>query len=338
MYVRRKIKWSIILRFAWRNLLLFIVWATLVTLGYLYLKTKDINFGIPFLPVSTIGIAVAFYVGFKNSQSYDRFWEARKIWGGIVNYSRTWANQVQSYVTDKHALQRTSKDELEEIHIELIYRHLAWINSLRLQLRSTTIFDRKNLTYVPNFKLEHDKDYNLEIGQYLDPKEYESIISKTNSATHLLRKQGDVLREIREKKGWLDDFRHMEMMHTLEEFYNLQGQCERIKKTPFPRQYAYFSAVFVWIFVVLLPLGLVQEFGSIGNGFFVWLNIPISVLISWIFYTIEVIGDNSEDPFENYINDVPMTAICRTIEIDLRELLGEQNIPKSVQPVNDILL
>lgn len=338
MYIRRNIKWSIILRFAWRNLLLFTIWSSLVTVGFLYLKARGINIGIPFLPISTIGIAVAFYVGFKNSQSYDRFWEGRKIWGAIVNYSRTWANQVQSYVTDKHALKPTLNEELMKMHKELIYRHIAWINVLRLQLRSTTIFDRKNITYVPNFKLKNDTDYAKEIGQFLDSKELEDLVSKTNSATHLLRKQGDVLREITQKKGWLDDFRHMDMMHSIEQFYNFQGQCERIKNTPFPRQYAYFSAVFVWIFIILLPFGLVQAIDSMSNSPILWINIPISVLISWVFYTIEVIGDNSEDPFENYINDVPMTAICRTIEIDLRELLGETDIPKKIEPVNGILL
>ncbi len=130
----------------------------------------------------------------------------------------------------------------------------------------------------------------------------------------------------------------MQMMRCLEEFYNLQGMCERIKNTPFPRQYAYFSTVFVWIFIILLPFGLVQEFNKIADGAIVWLTVPFSVLISWIFITIEAVGDNSEDPFENYINDVPMTAISRTIEIDLREMLGEVDLPPKTEPVNDVLL
>lgn len=92
------------------------------------------------------------------------------------------------------------------------------------------------------------------------------------------------------------------------------------------------------IFVFLLPLGLVAEFDKLGVNAFVWLTIPFSVLISWIFTTIEIVGDNSEDPFENYINDVPMTAICRNIEIDLREMLDETQIPAKIQPVGDVLL
>jgi len=135
----------------------------------------------------------------------------------------------------------------------------------------------------------------------------------------------------------VDDFRHMEMMRVLEEFYNLQGKCERIKNTPFPRQYAFFSKIFTWIFILLLPFGLIGEFAKMGHDL-IWLTIPFSVLISWIFITMEIVGDNSEDPFENFANDVPMSALTRTIEIDLREMLGETDLPPKVQAVNDILM
>lgn len=103
MYVRRNIRWGLIWRFAWKNLLLFTGWAAFITFLHEWLVPKGIDTSIPFLPLSTIGIAVAFYVSFKNSQSYDRFWEARKAWGGIVNYSRTWANQVLSYLSNRYA-------------------------------------------------------------------------------------------------------------------------------------------------------------------------------------------------------------------------------------------
>lgn len=338
MYVKRKIGAGIVLKFSWRNLLIFLFWSGLVTATYFYLNREfGIDISIPFLPLSTIGVAVAFYVGFKNNQSYDRFWEARKIWGGVVNYSRTWANQVLSFVTLKHAVEQISDSELQKIHKEMIYRHIAWINSLRLQLRKTTIFDRKNLSYVPDLKLEHDKDCDWAVGQFLEKEEFEETLKKSNSATAIVRNQGERLKEL-ERAGLIEDFRHMEMMRVLEEFYNLQGMCERIKNTPFPRQYAYFSSVFVGIFIFLLPFGLVGEFAKVGLNSFVWATIPFSMLISWIFSTMEVVGDNSEDPFENYINDVPMTALCRTIEIDLREMINDENIPEKIQPKNNILM
>ena len=96
MYIKRNISWSLILRFAWKNIIFFALYAS--TVFYLYHKFGWTHMDIPFQPISVIGIAVAFYIGFKNSQSYDRFWEARKIWGGIVNYSRTWGNNVLSFV------------------------------------------------------------------------------------------------------------------------------------------------------------------------------------------------------------------------------------------------
>jgi len=332
MYIRRNIRWSLVWKFAWKNILFFIIWATIVTVAYAILLDRGIDISIPFLPLSTIGIAVAFYIGFKNSQSYDRFWEGRKIWGGIVNYSRTWANQVLSYLPNTE-----TNSSLSSLHTELVYRHLAWINALRIQLRRTTMLDRDNLSYIPNLKLKNDRECQDYIRTFLSDDEYVEVMQQANTATHLVRNQGKALQAL-VSKSELDAYRQVNMMQTLEELYNFQGKCERIKNTPFPRQYAFFSTVFVWIFVVLLPFGLVSEFGKMSNGSVIWLTIPFSALISWIFATIETVGDNSEDPFENYINDVPMTALCRTIEIDLRQLLGETELPPKIEPVDDILL
>lgn len=88
---------------------------------------------------------------------------------------------------------------------------------------------------------------------------------------------------------------------------------------------------------MLLPFGLVGEMAKQGP-WMIWFTVPVAVIISWIFYTMETVGDTSEDPFENFINDVPMTAICRTIEIDLRQMMNEEKIPEAIQPVNDILM
>ncbi|WP_046246359.1 bestrophin family protein [Hymenobacter terrenus] len=338
MYVRRNIRPGLILRFAWKNLLLFIFWATVVTFGYAYLRRHyGLDIRLPFLPLSTIGIAVAFYLGFKNNQSYDRFWEGRKTWGGIVNQSRSWASQVQSYVTNLRAALPLAPAELHAVHQELIYRQLAWLNALRLQLRRTTIHDRRNMSYVPDLHLPAGAPGEPQVQTFLSEAEYVRVTTTANAAAQLLHQQSLRLQQLREQ-DLIDDFRHVDLMQTIKECYNLQGACERIKNTPFPRQYAYFSTLFTWIFVWLLPLGLVSEFSKLESHSFVWLTIPFSVLISWIFTTMEIVGDNSEDPFENYVNDVPMTAICRTIEIDLRQMLGETALPPRMQPVDDILL
>ncbi len=119
MYIKRNISWGVILRYAWKNIIFFCIYTTSIFSVYYFLNWQFID--IPFQPLSLIGIAVAFYIGFKNSQSYDRFWEGRKIWGGIVNYSRIWANQVLCLINADHDTKKT-----------LIYRHIAWINALRI--------------------------------------------------------------------------------------------------------------------------------------------------------------------------------------------------------------
>jgi len=334
MYVRRKIRPKVILRFGWKNVLLSTLWAAFVVAAYDYLEDFKYHIGVPFQPINTIGIAVAFYVGFKNNQAYDRFWEGRKIWGGIVNYSRTWANQVLTFIDCSRTL---PKEEIEIVEKRLIHRHLAYINALRIQLRATTIFDRKNVTFVPSFRLTNDRDCKDQISNHMSKEEYDQVMAMANPATHINRLQGEDLSMLK-KNDAITDFQLINLMDTLKEFYNLQGMAERIKATPFPRQFAYFSNLFVWIFILLLPFGMVEEFVEIQDGDIVWLTVPFCALISWVFYSMESIGDNSEDPFENYVNDVPMSAICNTIERDLLQLIKEEPIPDKLEPKDDILM
>lgn len=341
MYTKRNIDPSVIFKFAWKNLLFFIGYSTFIL--YLFHEVEHhygFQMAIPFLPLSTIGIAVAFYLGFKNNQAYDRFWEARKIWGGIVNYSRTWGNQVLVYVSTHFKEKGASDEELKAIQKRLIYRHIAWINAFRLQLREPSSFsiDFNKSTAKKFYKgSTQGEDWKTEVGPFLSCNtEIEHVKRVKNPATHIMREQGDDLRELFED-NWIESFRLYEMMHSIEEFYNLQGKGERIKKTPFPRQFAYFSKLFTWIFILILPFGLIGEFRDLGHNY-IWLTVPFYSLISWIFLTMEIVGDNSEDPFENFVNDVPLTALCRTIEIDLREMLGETDLPPAIQPVNNVLM
>jgi putative membrane protein len=128
----------------------------------------------------------------------------------------------------------------------------------------------------------------------------------------------------------MDGFRFKHLNEILDRLYDIQGKCERIKNTPLPRQYAFFTTLFTRIFVVLLPFGFVAELG--------WYTIPLSVLISWIFNTLEQVGTYTENPFDNGINDIPMSALCVTIERDLKSLLGEDEIPEPIKPTRGILM
>lgn len=162
-------------------------------------------------------------------------------------------------------------------------------------------------------------------------------------ATHLLKNQGLHLEKLF-KQGRITEFDKLLFFRLLEEMYNQQGACERIKNTPFPRQYSYFGTVFAWIFVLLLPFGLLnafdEEFLELSGSARLWMELAailLSVLLSWIFITMDKVGSSSEDPFEGRYNDVPMTSICRTIEIDLRDMLDEGSLPERIAPKKNIL-
>ncbi|QDT10270.1 bestrophin family protein [Planctomycetes bacterium K23_9] len=338
MYTRRNIRWNVIYQFAFWPVIAFTLWNLVVVAAFTWMLRGGHNISLPIAPLGTIGVAVAFYIGFKNNQSYDRNWEARKIWGGIVNCSRAFANQVLSYISAAHSEQPFDEAELADLHRTIIYRHLAWMHALRFQLRRRTPsgFDPKGAARF--FMQETDLDaMRDQLCQLLSEKELTVVCDQVNSATQILRLQTDHLQQVIERDRLTDEFRYIALMANVTEMYALQGKCERIKNTPFPRQYAYFSNLFTWIFIVLLPFGIVGEFASRGDAM-VWLAVPFTTIVGWIFFTMETVGDASEDPFENFINDVPMTALCRTVEIDLRQMMSEKDVPEPLKPVSDILM
>jgi putative membrane protein len=134
----------------------------------------------------------------------------------------------------------------------------------------------------------------------------------------------------------LGPFDNISMEPTLAGFNNFQGACERIKNTPLPRQYDFFTRVFVWVFSFLLPFGLLSFFTS--DPSLSWLIIPLSIIISGVFVIMERTGAANEDPFENKVTDVPLTALCNTIERDLKEMLGEGELPSKTEPENGYLM
>ncbi|MCF2505982.1 hypothetical protein L0663_21475 [Dyadobacter sp. CY107] len=333
MYTAREIKLGIILPFAWKPILVFFIYALVLCLvSY----AAGITLGISFVPIGLIGTAVAFYVGFKNNSSYERLWEARRIWGAIVNASRTWGTLTATYI---QPLPEDASHDEKEVRTQLIHRHIAYINAVRIQLRAKSVWDDKNTVahHIVRDQVGNDDAPLLHsLNEFLPADEVQYYLSKKNPATHIMKAQARQLDEIF-RKGAINELFYFHMMNIVQEFYNQQGAAERIKNFPFPRQYAYFSKVFVWLFISILPFGLINEFAKLGPDL-MWLAIPSYMIIAWVFYTMEVVGDTSENPFENAINDIPMTAICRTIEIDLREMLDEANIPAPVTAVNNILM
>lgn len=312
------------------------VYATYAIAGFEWMR-------LPFVPLSVMGIAVSFYGGFKNNSAYDRFWEGRKIWGGVVNESRSWASAVLCHVRPGD-----DSDAARALRQSLIYRHLAWINALRLQLRATSRFHHQPARATRIRLDRHDahmrSDWDAELAPFLSDEEQAAIKALINPATHLVHNQGQAL-STEVQGGGVNLFHQIAMMEILRELYGLQGRAERIKKTPLPRQYAEFSRLFTRVFVFTVPFGLLDVFkdrlpaGIPASHDLPWLitYLAASVLISWVFLTMEGIGDSSEDPFERSMNDVPMNSLCRVIERDLRQMLGESDLPPAEAPIDSIL-
>jgi len=157
-----------------------------------------------------------------------------------------------------------------------------------------------------------------------------------NKATHLLNNQTQMVQKLYEMKS-INMMQQIDLQNIVNSFYDEQGKAERIKGFPFPRQYAGSSFLFVCLFIFLLPFGIVGGVGKMGS-LFVWASVPLNVLIEWIYVIMEMIGDYSENPFEGLQNDIPMLAICRTIEIDLLQMIAQKVIPNVIQQKEDILI
>jgi ion channel-forming bestrophin family protein len=293
----------------------------------------DLHISLPWQPIAILGIAVAFYLGFKNNSSYDRLWEARKIYGGITNDSRSFASGVTSFIQ--------GKDE-DKVKKELIYRHIAWLTALRYQLRLAQPWEhiQDRVSGIHHYVSEISEEYidllGTELKGYIDETEVAKYLNKHNIATQLLNTQARRLQELKDQ-GYFNEFQHIRLFELINSLYDNQGKAERIKSFPLPRQYSSAALYLTVIFALSFPFGLYNLFDSVSGWLLVGFPL-ISGTIIWTFYLMEKIGDYSENPFEGTYNDVPITAISRNIEIDLREMINDENIPKPTEDENGFLL
>ena len=349
MYTKKVYKaWDMVKWTRFETLLFFTIISIVVALYY-FLNLNWMK--IPWTPMALIGTAVAFVIGFQNNAAYGRIWEARKIWGGIVNTSRTFGMFVQDMVTNEHATVKLSKEELHHEVKTLTYRHVAWMTALRHAMRAakpweTVVSEKTNKEWA---KIVHppewDSTVEKDLKPYLSEKDLQYVMSKNNKQTALLYLQSHHLRRLKES-GAIWQFSFLQLESILEELFTLQGKSERIKNFPYPRHFASLNHYFMWVFV-LLPLAIVPQFAEIGQemvgnhpvigNLFVWLSIPFYVAVAWVFHTMERIGRTGENPFEGSANDVPISTIARGIEIDLRQNLGEskEDIPKQFPVMYD---
>lgn len=293
---------------------------------------------IPWQPLSLVGIAVAFYLGFKNNSAYERVWEARKIWGGIVNASRSFTVMARDMINNDHATAPRTEAELKNLRRTVVHRHVAWLRAMTMEMRALRGWEHNEPNDVYARKVlgtEYHEERFDELKPYISAEDHAYIMSKGNRSSHLVSLQSKHLMHLRQE-GVIEHFRHLQMQSMITELYTLQGQSERIKNFPFPRQYATINYFFVLLFLILLPFGMLDVFKGMGSTGWIWLAIPFSVVCSWVFWMMEMIGEVSENPFEGLYNDVPITDIATGIEIDIRQMLEETDLPERVPPFGSV--
>ena len=255
-------------------------------------------FHAPALPLTLFGTALALFLGFRDNSAYQRWWESRGLWGLMINASRNLARMARNMLPEPegHDMKRT-----------IVLRQIAYVNALRCQLRK--------------------QPAPPEVLRFLLKEEASFALDRTNIANGLLDGTGRRI-DIARRNGWIDTIQQTQFEAILVDIANAQGGMERIKNTPLPNQYRFFPSLFTRLFCVLLPIGLVESLGYAT---------PVgSTIAGLMFLAVLQIGDDLVDPFADTIHDVPLNAMCRTIEIDLLQAIGDP-APEPLKPERGVL-
>ncbi|RZJ80212.1 MAG: hypothetical protein EOO47_08295 [Flavobacterium sp.] len=278
--------------------LLFVVGYS-VGIIVLYQNFHFTRISIPIAVPALLGTVISLLLAFRSNQAYDRWWEARTIWGAIVNDSRSLGRQILSFVDNPYQL-----EEVERFKDRFLKRQIAWCNALSQGLRGFSAYK------------------NLE--RYLDKEELAYIKKQRNVTVALLELHAmDLKKALNE--GWINQYQQVEINKTLTALCNHMGGCERIKNTVFPVTYSKYISMSIHLFIVLLPFGLIEFFG--------YMEIPLVVAIAAFFLLVEKMAVHLQDPFENKPTDTPTTTICRTIERDLYQMLDDDKLYEDMPQV-----
>jgi len=298
MIVRDHLPWDRVWPRIWRRLVLLFLFDLTVSVLYTFGLTKLVSF--PSLPVLPMGSVLSIFLAFRTNSAYGRWWEARQLWGQLVNSSRSLARQAITFIQGGMPPGDVTEEKRRIVHLQI-----AFVCALRCHLRRQNPFP--------------------ELRKLVDADTLAHLRTQRNVPAAILIEIGSLLRAAFHA-GRLDSFRWVATDQTLTELSNVMGACERIKNTPLPRQYDYFPRILVHVYCVLLPFGLVDGLQL--------LTPLVSTLVSFMFVALEEVGREIENPFENTVHDTPMTSLSRTIEVNLRQHLGETKLPADIQPVN----
>jgi putative membrane protein len=274
------------------------VWDILVTIIYFKVtpNVKPLE-----LPLALFGTALALFIGFAVNAAYARWWEARGLWGLMINASRNLARQALTF--DEA---RTAGSE-QALGRQMARAQIAYVHMLRGALRGEPM--------AP------------EAEAYLTAEAAAPLDGVTNKPNMILLGHGALATRAL-KAGTMDAYARVRLETTLVDIANAQGGMERIRNTPLPSQYRFYPLVFTHVFCALLPFAVVNDLG---------LYTPLgSTLVSLMFLMALRIGLDLMDPFADDIYDVPTRALCRTIEIDLLQMMGEP-APAPMKPEHGVL-
>lgn len=320
----------------WTRRRIYVVAAAAVAVAALYQLGGWRWPALPWPVLALLGTAASFIVGFKNVQSHGRTVEAQQIWSSITASSRYWGLISRDFPTDDKAVR------------DLIPRHLAWLTAVRYQLRTPRVWEAAatapNAEYRERSFVVAERSIPLEaeLAKYLPPATVAELLAGGDIPAALMSMQSRAIRGLYLAQG-LPVLHHTEMQKTLKDLIDQHARAQRIKNFPYPRQYTIVNSLFVWLFALLLPLGMVREFAQLPapallEGQMGWFAVPFSVLVAWMYLALDQVGESTENPFEGGANDVPITHMSRAIEQELLALLGSAPDRSTPPPEGHILL
>jgi putative membrane protein len=273
----------------------------------------DLRFGffhpdLTTIPFTLIGLALGIFLGFRNNTSYDRFWEGRKLWGSLVNTTRTLTRQILTLVGEQPGAgsgeaPKVDPDAIETFRREMVHRLIAYVHCFRMHLR--------------------DQNHTNELAPMLTDTEIERLQGELNRPVAILQSMGYRFRDAWQR-GWIHPMHLPVLEQSLTALTDIQGGCERIKSTPIPLSYTSLIHQIVAIYCFALPFGIVKSVGYLT---------PLVVgIVAYAFFGLDAIGDEIENPFGLDANDLPLSGLSRMIEVNLRQRLGEEDLPPLLKP------
>lgn len=302
MIVKLQIPWKRILKDLRTPMFLIVIYMTGISVLDHYLPMQEIH--VPLGLITIPGTVIALLLGFRTNSAYDRWWEARIIWGAIVNDSRSWVRQLMTFIHFEN------KKSIEfQLIRDMSLRHVAWNYSLTRHLR------KQNPTQ------------NLK--GLISEEEIEKLKGKSNIPNALLFIQSQKLQNAHKNK-LIDAYQFVQLDSTLSRLTDSMGKCERIKNTVFPSSYSLLVDILIYLWILFLPFALVDMIG--------YILIPTTISLAFSFLVIDRIAVYMQDPFENMPSDTPMLSLSRTIEINIKQELNIENIPEPMKPENGALM